>query len=160
MYIFHRTLRPSVQQQYWPLSVCAGHYNLRHDLRIYTMMSSGKLWTRFTWMLDVLLQMVHHSWPVGLFVCCSHQLAVVMWLLTYVGAVFNGITILILGKIFGNQDSRHIQHVSEKVDHSVLPSFIFTLLYHLIISFKIISISTSKANVRWKTAPRDCSMNS
>lgn len=26
------------------------------------------------------------------------QLAVVMWLLTYVGAVFNGITILILGR--------------------------------------------------------------
>lgn len=29
------------------------------------------------------------------------QLAVVMWLLTYVGAVFNGITILILGKLTG-----------------------------------------------------------
>uniref|UniRef100_A0A3Q0S832 Reticulon n=1 Tax=Amphilophus citrinellus TaxID=61819 RepID=A0A3Q0S832_AMPCI len=29
----------------------------------------------------------------------SLKLAVVMWLLTYVGAVFNGITILILGKL-------------------------------------------------------------
>uniref|UniRef100_A0A8D3DP96 Reticulon n=1 Tax=Scophthalmus maximus TaxID=52904 RepID=A0A8D3DP96_SCOMX len=32
----------------------------------------------------------------------SLKLAVVMWLLTYVGAVFNGITILILGKRCGN----------------------------------------------------------
>lgn len=28
------------------------------------------------------------------------QLAVVMWLMTYVGAVFNGVTILILGEWF------------------------------------------------------------
>lgn len=46
--------------------------------------------------------------PVGFFVCCSHQLAVVMWLLTYVGAVFNGITILILGKHRGNQESIYV----------------------------------------------------
>lgn len=36
------------------------------------------------------------------------QLAVVMWLLTYVGAVFNGITILILGKQCGSQETCHI----------------------------------------------------
>lgn len=48
------------------------------------------------------------SGPVGFFVCFSHQLAVVMWLFTYVGAVFNGITILILGKHRGNQDLHHI----------------------------------------------------
>uniref|UniRef100_A0A4W6EA36 Reticulon n=1 Tax=Lates calcarifer TaxID=8187 RepID=A0A4W6EA36_LATCA len=42
----------------------------------------------------------------------SLKLAVVMWLLTYVGAVFNGITILILGK--QNQNKRHIHHAAGK----------------------------------------------
>lgn len=40
--------------------------------------------------------------------CLVSQLAVVMWLLTYVGAVFNGITILILGKHHGTLYLCHI----------------------------------------------------
>jgi hypothetical protein len=44
------------------------------------------------------LEKVMASNPACLFLP-SPQLAVGMWLLTYVGAVFNGITILILGKM-------------------------------------------------------------
>lgn len=31
--------------------------------------------------------------------CISFQFAVLMWLLTYVGALFNGLTLLILGEV-------------------------------------------------------------
>lgn len=34
---------------------------------------------------------------------CSFQFAVLMWLLTYVGALFNGLTLLILGEITSHQ---------------------------------------------------------
>lgn len=30
---------------------------------------------------------------------CGFQFAVLMWLLTYVGALFNGLTLLILGEV-------------------------------------------------------------
>lgn len=43
----------------------------------------------------------HNSWAHS--VLFFLQLAVVMWLLTYVGAVFNGITLLILGKHHKNK---------------------------------------------------------
>lgn len=36
--------------------------------------------------------------PIRALLLCRRQLAVIMWLFTYVGAVFNGITILILGE--------------------------------------------------------------
>lgn len=41
------------------------------------------------------------SWwcNAGVLVLCRPQLAAVMWIMTYVGAVFNGITILIIGKL-------------------------------------------------------------
>ena len=58
------------------------------------------------------------SCPVGFFVCCPHQLAVVMWLFTYVGAVFNGITILILGKYRGKQESGYI-HIHLPIEFKV-----------------------------------------
>lgn len=34
---------------------------------------------------------------------CVFQFAVLMWLLTYVGALFNGLTLLILGEIILHQ---------------------------------------------------------
>lgn len=34
---------------------------------------------------------------------CVFQFAVLMWLLTYVGALFNGLTLLILGEIISHQ---------------------------------------------------------
>lgn len=33
---------------------------------------------------------------------CGFQFAVLMWLLTYVGALFNGLTLLILGEVIPN----------------------------------------------------------
>lgn len=33
---------------------------------------------------------------------CTFQLAVVMWLMTYIGAVFNGLSLLILGEKFNH----------------------------------------------------------
>lgn len=44
---------------------------------------------------------------VSLLALWSFQLAVVMWLMTYVGAVFNGITILILGKLWYPWEALH-----------------------------------------------------
>uniref|UniRef100_A0A7N6F8F3 Reticulon n=1 Tax=Anabas testudineus TaxID=64144 RepID=A0A7N6F8F3_ANATE len=46
----------------------------------------------------------------------SLKLAVVMWLFTYVGAVFNGITILILGKHRGIPETCHTHHIDQYID--------------------------------------------
>ena len=45
-----------------------------------------------TWIL-------HYDYSCLTLWCWPSQLAVFMWLMTYVGAVFNGITLLILGKV-------------------------------------------------------------
>ena len=68
----------------------------------------------------------------------SPQLAVVMWLLTYVGAVFNGITILILGKHRGNQETCHIHHAAEKVHVYAFSQILTSKIIH-ISKFKVIT---------------------
>lgn len=43
---------------------------------------------------------------------CGFQFAVLMWLLTYVGALFNGLTLLILGEVIPDARSApcHLLH--------------------------------------------------
>lgn len=41
---------------------------------------------------------------------CVFQFAVLMWLLTYVGALFNGLTLLILGEIALHQSVKSPCH--------------------------------------------------
>lgn len=41
---------------------------------------------------------------------CVFQFAVLMWLLTYVGALFNGLTLLILGEVIPIQARLHFTY--------------------------------------------------
>lgn len=50
---------------------------------------------------------------------CVFQFAVLMWLLTYVGALFNGLTLLILGEIILHQSVKSLRHCVKLSDYAL-----------------------------------------
>lgn len=50
---------------------------------------------------------------------CVFQFAVLMWLLTYVGALFNGLTLLILGEITLHQSVNSSRHCIKLSDYAL-----------------------------------------
>lgn len=59
---------------------------------------------------------------------CVFQFAVLMWLLTYVGALFNGLTLLILGEIILHQSVKSPRHCV-KLSHYVLKAIQYLLVF-------------------------------